>query len=204
MASIHEIGGPWGLWWPLGRLATPPEPGGIALGIGLLGIGLEGQRGPVGVPAEFVGLEDPDVDLPEAAVLAPHGYPLLAECGVEVERLVHEYSILPLGVKVQGLWPLGRLSTQLSEAEVRGDPGPHHEGVEVDASVRADGPDVQVPHDVAGLLAGEAGEALGQLIDRGGHAREALGAAVGVLHESSIHEIGRARGALVDSPATGP
>ena len=91
-------------------------------------------------------------------------------------------------------WPLGRLATQLSEAEVRGDPGPHHEGVEVDASVGADGPDVQVPHDVAGLSAGETGEALSQLIDRVGHAGEALGAGVGFVHESSIHRIGQLMG----------
>jgi hypothetical protein len=90
-----------------------------------------------------------------------------------------------LGVKVQGSWPLGRLSTEPGLGL-----GGHPLRRQPDASVGADGPEVEVPHDVAGLLAGEVGEALGQLIDRGGHAREALGAAVGVLHESSIHEIG--------------
>jgi len=49
------------------------------LGTGLLLVGAVGQRVPVGVSAERIELEDPDVNLPEAIVLAPYGYPLLIE-----------------------------------------------------------------------------------------------------------------------------
>ena len=58
-----------------------------------------------------------------------------------------------------------------------------------DPAVGADGPEVKVPHDVGGCLAREAGEALSQLIDRMSHAGEALGAGVGLVHESSILRI---------------
>ena len=204
-SSIHRIQGPRGLWWTVSEPATQ-----------LVEDAMRGHLGKM-----LVGVANADLAHHLAEVVTNLARVDLAVINVVDELFargnhnadfeffaegkfggsshgglvrVHESSIH----RIQGprglWWTVSEPATQLSEAEVRGDPGPHHEGVEVDASVGADGPDVQVPHDVAGLSAGEAREALGQLIDRGGHAREALGAAVGVLHESSIHRIREPRG----------
>jgi len=88
---------------PLGRLATPPEPLSVTLSVGFLLVGAIRQRVPVGVSAERIELEDPNVNLPEAIVLASYCYPLLVELRVEVERLVHESSIHRIG-RLMELW----------------------------------------------------------------------------------------------------
>ena len=72
--------------WPTGLSWL--EPLSVTLGIGLLLVGAIGQRGPVGVSAKRIELEDPNVNLPEAIVLAPYGYPLLVELWVEVHCFV--------------------------------------------------------------------------------------------------------------------
>ena len=74
-------------------------------------------------------------------------------------------------------------SWHTGHSERQPDPLTHLVMIQPDSAVGADGPDIQAPHDVAGLSAGETGEALSQLIDRVGHAGEALGAGVGLVHE---------------------
>ena len=73
-------------------------------GVGFFPVGAVGQGDPVGVSAKGVGLENPDVYLPEAIVLAAYGYPLLAELGGSGgSGVFHVLNIARFRLKLKGV-----------------------------------------------------------------------------------------------------